>query len=73
MGDALSVPFIVSWSFYIEQLLNAATNEVFLLQLSHDPNTTFPIMLMMKIKNICTKNKLALRKKVITKRGEINW
>ena len=73
MGDALSVPFIVSWSFYIEQLLNAATNEVFLLQLSHDPNTTFPIMLMMKIKNICTKNKLALRKKVITKQGEINW
>ena len=62
-----------SESFYIEQLLNAAANEFFLLQLSHDPNTRFPVMLIMKIKNIFTRNKLALRKKVISKRGEINW
>ena len=61
MGDALSVPFIVSWSFYIEQLLNAATNEVFLLQLSLEPNTTFPIMLIMKIKNICTKKQARIK------------
>ena len=58
-------------SFYIEQLLNAATNEFFLLQLSHDPNTTFRIMLIIKIKNICTKNKLALRKKSLPNREKL--
>ena len=31
------------------------------------------LIMKMKIKNICTKNKLALRKKVITKQGEIKW